>query len=161
MLKYLLFGEMAEWFKAPVLKTGVGQLTVGSNPSLSAEKECRINFPAFSFFYYISSRKLYALQLNQNASQGAGVKAPYQSIFLPAPDIVGQNLSRKVRASLDQIRDRSCAPTPRLPYGSYSGSPASAALTFSDIQVLLQLLFVLIHGGIRPLIHITHRIVCL
>ena len=28
---------MAEWFKAPVLKTGVGQLTVGSNPSLSAE----------------------------------------------------------------------------------------------------------------------------
>ena len=27
---------MAEWFKAPVLKTGVGQLTVGSNPSLSA-----------------------------------------------------------------------------------------------------------------------------
>ena len=29
---------MAEWFKAPVLKTGVGQLTVGSNPSLSAEK---------------------------------------------------------------------------------------------------------------------------
>ena len=29
---------MAEWFKAPVLKTGVGQLTVGSNPSLSAKK---------------------------------------------------------------------------------------------------------------------------
>lgn len=29
---------MAEWFKAPVLKTGVGQLTVGSNPSLSAAK---------------------------------------------------------------------------------------------------------------------------
>jgi hypothetical protein len=27
---------MAEWFKAPVLKTGVGQLTVGSNPSPSA-----------------------------------------------------------------------------------------------------------------------------
>ena len=36
--KIVLFGEMAEWFKAPVLKTGVGQLTVGSNPSLSAEK---------------------------------------------------------------------------------------------------------------------------
>ena len=53
---------------------------------------------------------MFALQLNQNASQGAGVKAPYQSIFLPAPDTVGQNLSRKVRASLDQIRDRSCAP---------------------------------------------------
>ena len=33
------FGEMAEWFKAPVLKTGVGQLTVGSNPSLSADLE--------------------------------------------------------------------------------------------------------------------------
>ena len=29
-------GRMAEWFKAPVLKTGVGQLTVGSNPSPSA-----------------------------------------------------------------------------------------------------------------------------
>ena len=25
---------MAEWFKAPVLKTGVRQLTVGSNPTL-------------------------------------------------------------------------------------------------------------------------------
>ena len=32
---------MAEWFKAPVLKTGVGQLTVGSNPSLSAMKKAR------------------------------------------------------------------------------------------------------------------------
>jgi hypothetical protein len=30
-------GGMAEWFKAPVLKTGVGQLTVGSNPSPSAQ----------------------------------------------------------------------------------------------------------------------------
>jgi hypothetical protein len=30
-------GGMAEWFKAPVLKTGVGQPTVGSNPSPSAE----------------------------------------------------------------------------------------------------------------------------
>ena len=89
MLKYLLFGEMAEWFKAPVLKTGVGQLTVGSNPSLSAEKECRTIHPALSFFYYMISRKLYALQLNQNASQGAGVKAPSQSIFLPAPVTVG------------------------------------------------------------------------
>ncbi len=36
---------------------------------------------------------------------------------LPAPDDVGQNLSRKVRASPDQIRDRSFAPTPRLPHG--------------------------------------------
>jgi hypothetical protein len=29
-------GGMAEWLKAPVLKTGVGKLTVGSNPSPSA-----------------------------------------------------------------------------------------------------------------------------
>jgi hypothetical protein len=29
-------GEMAERFKAPVLKTGDGQLSVGSNPTLSA-----------------------------------------------------------------------------------------------------------------------------
>lgn len=28
-------GEMAERFKAPVLKTGVGNTTEGSNPSLS------------------------------------------------------------------------------------------------------------------------------
>ena len=32
-------------------------------------------------------------------------------------------LPRKVRASLDQIRDRSFAPTHRLPHGSCSGSP--------------------------------------
>ena len=50
MLKYLLFGEMAEWFKAPVLKTGVGQLTVGSNPSLSARKNGK--FEKLSFFFY-------------------------------------------------------------------------------------------------------------
>ncbi len=29
---------MTEWFKEPVLKTGVGKLTEGSNPSLSAKK---------------------------------------------------------------------------------------------------------------------------
>ncbi len=29
---------MAEWFKAAVLKTAVGQLTVGSNPTLSASR---------------------------------------------------------------------------------------------------------------------------
>ena len=34
--KMLCIGEMAERFKAPVLKTGMGQLIVGSNPSLSA-----------------------------------------------------------------------------------------------------------------------------
>ena len=38
MLKWNPFGEMAERFKAPVLKTGLGQLNVGSNPSLSAEQ---------------------------------------------------------------------------------------------------------------------------
>lgn len=29
-------GEVAEWVKAAVLKTAVGQPTVGSNPTLSA-----------------------------------------------------------------------------------------------------------------------------
>ncbi len=33
------YGEVAEWFKALVLKTGVGQPTEGSNPSLSVEIE--------------------------------------------------------------------------------------------------------------------------
>ena len=33
------FGEMAEWFKAAVLKTVVGKLTGGSNPSLSVVRE--------------------------------------------------------------------------------------------------------------------------
>lgn len=32
-------GEMTEWFKVLVLKTSVGQLTVGSNPTLSARKK--------------------------------------------------------------------------------------------------------------------------
>ena len=38
---------MAEWFKAPVLKTGLGQLNVGSNPSLSATGSilCDLNCP--------------------------------------------------------------------------------------------------------------------
>ena len=40
-------------------------------------------------FNYMSLLLLYALQLNRNASQGAGVKAPYQSMFLPAPVTVG------------------------------------------------------------------------
>ncbi len=30
------FGEMVEWSKAPHWKCGVGKLTEGSNPSLSA-----------------------------------------------------------------------------------------------------------------------------
>ena len=33
----LLHGEMAERFNAAVLKTAVGQPTVGSNPTLSAK----------------------------------------------------------------------------------------------------------------------------
>ena len=35
--KYFPSGGMAERFKAPVLKTGVGKPTVGSNPSPSAQ----------------------------------------------------------------------------------------------------------------------------
>ena len=53
--KIVLFGEMAEWFKAPVLKTGVGQLTVGSNPSLSAEEKTDVK--ASVFFHGIFRRK--------------------------------------------------------------------------------------------------------
>jgi hypothetical protein len=34
--KSLYLGEMVEWFKAPVLKTGEAQASGGSNPSLSA-----------------------------------------------------------------------------------------------------------------------------
>ena len=32
-----LFGEMVEWLKAPVLKTGDMKVSVGSNPTLSAK----------------------------------------------------------------------------------------------------------------------------
>ena len=32
----LINGEMSEWFKVPVLKTGEAQASGGSNPSLSA-----------------------------------------------------------------------------------------------------------------------------
>ena len=31
-----IHGEMSEWFKEPVLKTGDAQASVGSNPTLSA-----------------------------------------------------------------------------------------------------------------------------
>ena len=34
-------GQVAEWFNAPVLKTGVGKPTGGSNPSLAASKPYR------------------------------------------------------------------------------------------------------------------------
>ncbi len=35
----MVLGEVAEWLKAPVLKTGVSQGTAGSNPVLSANFE--------------------------------------------------------------------------------------------------------------------------
>ena len=31
------YGEMSEWLKEPVLKTGGAQVPVGSNPTLSAK----------------------------------------------------------------------------------------------------------------------------
>ena len=36
-VRLVLLGEVAEWLKAPVLKTGYAQAYVGSNPSLSVE----------------------------------------------------------------------------------------------------------------------------
>lgn len=47
---------MAEWFKAPVLKTGVGQLTVGSNPSLSAGSERLIS--EITVLFYINNPEI-------------------------------------------------------------------------------------------------------
>ena len=41
-LRELKNGEMAEWPKAAVLKTVVGQPTGGSNPSLSATQKKRL-----------------------------------------------------------------------------------------------------------------------
>ena len=34
--EYRIFGSVAEWLKAPVLKTGMGQLIVSSNLTTSA-----------------------------------------------------------------------------------------------------------------------------
>ena len=51
----LLHGEMAERFNAAVLKTAVGQPTVGSNPTLSAKsfyEKTRINLDGVRVFYY-------------------------------------------------------------------------------------------------------------
>ena len=54
-------GEMAEWLKAAVLKTVVGKLTGGSNPSLSASiffqyfnssNPCLQAIDSIDFFYY-------------------------------------------------------------------------------------------------------------
>ncbi len=36
MAQGTIVGEMSEWFKVPVLKTGEAQASGGSNPSLSA-----------------------------------------------------------------------------------------------------------------------------
>ncbi len=49
---------MTEWFKVPVLKTGVGQLTVGSNPSLSAQskKSLRQGLFLLLFYYFFGGR---------------------------------------------------------------------------------------------------------
>ena len=42
MIKFRFYGGMAERLKAPVLKTGIGQPIVGSNPTSSARlKSCR------------------------------------------------------------------------------------------------------------------------
>ena len=48
-------GEMAEWSNAPVLKTGVLRGTGGSNPSLSAIKEVKIDF---LFFVYLTTKRV-------------------------------------------------------------------------------------------------------
>ena len=39
-------GEMAEWSKAPVLKTGDVKASVGSNPTLSARKKNTRKYPS-------------------------------------------------------------------------------------------------------------------
>ena len=45
LCKYTLFGEMAEWIKATVLKTVEGaEPSVGSNPTLSANSHDSTQF---------------------------------------------------------------------------------------------------------------------
>ena len=75
MLKYLLFGEMAEWFKAPVLKTGVGQLTVGSNPSLSAEKRVPDNSSGALFFLLYDLTKIICFAIESECFARRGSKS--------------------------------------------------------------------------------------
>jgi hypothetical protein len=49
MLVRLNFGRMAEWLKAPVLKTGRGlRSLVGSNPTPSASCPVRAHLPTFA-----------------------------------------------------------------------------------------------------------------
>ena len=50
------FGEMAEWSIAAVLKTVVLRGTGGSNPSLSAKKNCKSK--TYSSFFYNTSPKV-------------------------------------------------------------------------------------------------------
>ena len=45
-LSMLLHGEMAEWSKAPVLKTGDVKASVGSNPTLSARYPYLRKYPS-------------------------------------------------------------------------------------------------------------------
>ena len=47
--KHAIFGELAEWSKAAVLKTVEGKPSGGSNPSLSAINEKAPFTGAFSF----------------------------------------------------------------------------------------------------------------
>ena len=44
-------GEMAEWSNAPVLKTGEGHTSGGSNPSFSAQNPVNIWFTGFFIFW--------------------------------------------------------------------------------------------------------------
>ena len=50
-----LYGEMAEWSNAPVLKTGVLRGTGGSNPSLSAKLA---DFQRVFFYTQLNTQKL-------------------------------------------------------------------------------------------------------
>ena len=44
------YGEVSEWFMVPVLKTGEGQTSVGSNPTFSAIEVKNFYFYLKSFF---------------------------------------------------------------------------------------------------------------
>ena len=53
MVLQLEYGEMVEWLKAPVLKTGDMKVSVGSNPTLSAKKKTHPLRVCFSFLVWI------------------------------------------------------------------------------------------------------------
>ena len=48
-------GEMAEWSNAPVLKTGEGHTSGGSNPSFSAEEKPATRVAGFLFREFVKS----------------------------------------------------------------------------------------------------------